>query len=213
MPIMDGLETIRALRTVEVQEKRQRLPVIAVTAHAMKGDREQCISAGFDGYVTKPVRLPDLFSEMERLLGMRVSVAEPAPPEATRERVSVVDLPAAIERAGGDEELARELAGMLLEEAPRWLEELSAALDQGDIPLFTRTAHTLKGSADHWGAKRACQLARELEQRGRAGDIAHVDRPVADLGTEYEQLLDELRRFRSRASAASPKPADENTPG
>jgi CheY-like chemotaxis protein len=205
MPIMDGLETIRALRGVEKQEARPRLPVIAVTAHAMKGDREQCISAGFDGYVTKPVRLPELFAEMERLLGMRVSVSDPPPAERTKERNQTIDLAAAIERAGGDEDLARELAGMLLEEAPRWLEELSSALTQGDASLFTRTAHTLKGSADHWGAKRAFELAKDLERRGRAGDIAHVDRPVADLGSEYAHLLDELRRFRSRVAPPSPK--------
>ncbi|MBL9021721.1 MAG: response regulator [Myxococcales bacterium] len=200
MPVMDGLETMRALRTVEAKEKRHRLPVIAVTAHAMKGDREQCLAAGFDGYVTKPVRFPELFTEMERLLGMRVSHSERPRGEPVRDRPSNIDMAAAIERAGGDEELARELAGMLLEEAPRWLEELSAAYQEKDLPLFTRSAHTLKGSADHWGAQRAYELAKELERRGRAADLAEVEGLMDELASEYDLLMDGLRRFRGRRS-------------
>jgi signal transduction histidine kinase/CheY-like chemotaxis protein len=197
MPVMDGLETMRALRKAEAQQKRSRLPVIAVTAHAMKGDRDQCLDAGFDGYITKPVRLPDLFGEMERLLGMRVSHEPAITPPAIRERASIIDLPVAVERAGGDADLARELAGMLLEEAPRWLEDLSASHAQGDAALFTRTAHTLKGSADHWGARRAFELAKDLERRGRAGDLAGASRQVDELHAEYALLLDDLGRFRT----------------
>jgi two-component system, sensor histidine kinase and response regulator len=197
MPVMDGLETMRELRAIEAKQKRPHLPVIAVTAHAMKGDRDQCIAAGFDGYITKPVRLPDLFGEMERLLGLRVSQPVHVEEIAPRERTSTIDLPVAVERAGGDEELARELAGMLLEEAPRWLEDLSASQAQGDAALFTRTAHTLKGSADHWGARRAFELAKDLERRGRSGDITGVGRIVDELCAEYALFLDDLGRFRT----------------
>jgi HPt (histidine-containing phosphotransfer) domain-containing protein len=86
---------------------------------------------------------------------------------------------------------------MLLEEAPRWLEDLSASQAQGDTALFTRTAHTLKGSVDHWGARRAFELAKDLERRGRSGDISGVSRIVDELSAEYALFLDDLGRFRT----------------
>jgi signal transduction histidine kinase/CheY-like chemotaxis protein len=198
MPVMDGLETVRALRAREAKEGRVRTPMIAVTAHAMKGDREQCLAAGFDGYITKPVRLPELFAEMERLLGMRVqSSGTSGETSAVQSACGDVDWAQAVTRAGDDEALARELAGMLLEEAPRWLNDLRGALERGDAAELTRAAHTLKGQADQFGARRAFEVALALEKRGRAGELEGAGPLVGELSVEYERLLQELAALTS----------------
>ena len=212
MPVLDGLQAVKAVREHEQAQGRPRLPVIAVTAHAMKGDRERCLAAGFDGYVTKPIAIADLFAEIERLLtlfplGLRASSPPPPPvsqPPTTRlsaiagPRPKQIDQALALSRTGGDAELARELATMLLDEAPRLLESLRRAREKGDAATFTRTAHTLKGQADHWGWSRAFDIAKTLEQRGKAGALTELGDDVAALEHEIDELLGALRRFAER---------------
>ncbi len=208
MPVLDGLKTVRSIREREKKQGLPRLPVVAVTAHAMKGDREQCLAAGFDGYVTKPIRIRDLFLELERLLveagaaaapppAEQASLAPPPPASASASEVDVFDEEAALARADNDRDLARELGAMLLEEAPRLLRELEAARARGDAPTFARTAHTLKGQADHYGSVRARDLARALEFAGKAGpplpDALRGD--VAALEAAFDQLLDRVSEF------------------
>ncbi len=195
MPVLDGLSAVVELRREEKAKGLRRVPVIAVTAHAMKGDRERCVAAGFDGYVTKPIRLPQLFGELGRLVDI-------GPPSSSqRERSSpvpkgdVIDRELAIERTGGDVELARELAGMLLEEAPRWLEELHAALAKDDRATAARAAHTLKGQADHWGAAAALAIARRVETDARAGDLAEAKRGARELDERVREVLEAVRAF------------------
>ncbi len=207
MPVLDGLKTVRSVRDREKKQGLPRLPVVAVTAHAMKGDREQCLAAGFHGYVTKPIRIRDLFTELDRLLGdasattASIAAAPIAPREAasaiSSSEVDVFDEEAALARADNDRDLARELGAMLLEEAPRLLRELEAARARGDAATFGRTAHTLKGQADHYGSVRARDLARALELAGKAGpplpEALRAD--VASLEAAFEQLLDRVSTF------------------
>ena len=207
MPVKDGLATVAALRARELETGARRTPVIAVTAHAMAGDRERCLAAGFDGYVTKPIRIAELFSEMDRLVGQRESVrraaperarasgprgaegdarasgerAEPAPPRRA-------DTAAWIERAGGDRDLAVEVAAMLREELPKLIATLKASQSTGDVATFVRAAHTLKGQADHYGAAAAFELARALERRGKVEPLGGLA-PEIDVLT---RLLSEL---------------------
>ncbi len=224
MPVLDGLQAVKAVREHEQAYAKPRLPVIAVTAHALKGDRERCLAAGFDGYVTKPIAIADLFAEIERLLTLfpldvRIS-SPPSPPvtEAPATRLSAVvgapqeiDAKLALSRTGGDDDLARELATMLLDEAPRLLASLETALDKGDAATFTRTAHTLKGQSDHWGWTRAFEIAKTLEQRGKIGasiDPAHAGHSelrsdVAELERVFRDFLAAVRRFADRDARPS----------
>lgn len=211
MPVLDGLETVRALRAKEAKERSPRLPVVAVTAHAMKGDRDKCVEAGFDGYVTKPIRIAELFGEIDRLIsgvahsGERITPSDldgkrrsdPDGVASTSDASSSVifDEQSAVARAGGDRELAKELGGMLLEEAPRLLADLEASLERGDAPTMSRMAHTLKGQADHYGSVHAVEIARALEKLGKAGRLAEAESLVPGLKLAYAKLLDEVAIF------------------
>jgi len=206
MPVLDGLEAMKAVRNHESETNRPRLPVIAVTAHAMKGDRERCLAAGFDGYVTKPIAIGDLFAEIERLLilfPVEARISSPPSPPVTqqsnqRQPRSEIDTALALARTGGDLDLARELATMLLEEAPRLLSVLETARDAGDVSTFTRTLHTLKGQADHWGWTPAFEIAKKLEQEGKMAPLAGLGRAVSELRRTFDDLLAAIRRFVER---------------
>ncbi|MFO0547866.1 MAG: response regulator [Polyangiaceae bacterium] len=224
MPVMDGLDAVRALRDHEVELGARHLPVIAVTAHAMAGDREECLEAGFDGYITKPLRIAEVFSEIERLVMRRPSTqsqrpfrrSAPPPPvnvETPSPRPSPVagpssptnpiDAALAISRAGGDADLARELGSMLLDEAPKLLEELQRAFEKAENATFGRAAHTLKGQADHWGNREAFTLAQALERRGKAGDLAGAEPEIEALLAAYTALLGAVRDFVERGAGPS----------
>ncbi len=200
MPILDGLATIALFRAHEAQTAARRLPVIAVTAHAMAGDRERCISAGFDGYVTKPIQIPELFTEMDRLLGQgpqafarEVEKRDSVPPRPRSEKSRDVKL--WVSRTGGDEELAVELGEMFAEEAPKLLEALKSSLKKADPATFVRTAHTLKGQSDHYGDKDAFELARSLETRGKTQPLALLEQDVTRLEAMIVALSVDVAKY------------------
>jgi two-component system sensor histidine kinase/response regulator len=199
MPVLDGISVVRAVRAKE-GESAPRLPIIAVTAHAMASDRERCLSAGFDGYVTKPIRVPELFDQVGRLVSMSMlpqdPEIEPVVSEGARTATfKILNPGSAVARAGGDAELARELASMLLEEGPQRLVELRKALAASDGAAFGRVAHTLKGHADHSGAKTAFEIARDLERAGKAGALDGAGPKVEALEAEFSVLLADVRAF------------------
>jgi len=210
MPVLDGIETVRAVRQEESRSGGARLPIIAVTAHAMSGDRENCLEAGFDGYVSKPIRIAELFAEIDRLvLELQLvprprsskepldfsKMPGPSADAADHTEGNVFDETMAIARAGGDRDLAVELGAMLLEEAPRLLRDLQQSLDAKDRETFTRTAHTLKGQADHWGCAPALVIAKDLERLGREARLDAAAPSVPKLKKAYGQLLDAVRAF------------------
>jgi CheY-like chemotaxis protein len=182
MPEMDGLETAAALRE---REKRTggHVPVIALTAHAMKGDKERCLAAGMDGYVTKPLRARELFQTLERLVA--------PPPEDTP-----LDRAAALEQAGGDVTLLGELADLFLSECPKLLAAISEAVRSQDAGRLRQAAHTLKGSVSNFAARSAVAAAERLEQLGKTGDLTGADEALAALQTEVERLQPALAALR-----------------
>lgn len=184
MPEMDGFAATAAIRERE-RHTGGHLPVIAMTAHAMKGDRELCLSKGMDGYVTKPLRPEDLFAALEGLADVGpASRAGPDLPPA-----QPFDLSAALKRAGGDDELLRELAGLCLDECPKLLAEIREAVGGKDAARLRTAAHTLKGSVATFAADEAAAAALRLEEMGRAGRWDGVGDALAGL----EAALDRLR--------------------
>jgi len=170
MPEMSGFEATAAIRERE-KKRGGHLPVIAMTAHALKGDRERCLAAGMDGYVSKPIRPYDLWQAIEEMVpgSAPVEVCEAGcGPEAD----DGLDRAGALARVGGDEGLLQELATLFLRESPGWLQEASAALAAGDAVKLQRTAHTLKGAVGIFGARAAQEAALKLEQVGRGGNLA-----------------------------------------
>ena len=198
MPVMDGLEAARSIRLAE-RARGTHMPLVAVTAHAMRGDRERCLSAGFDGCVFKPVDVAALFAEIERVVPDPRD-APPSPvPETVRESGDRsgprFDPGLGVMRAGNDVALAKELAGLFVAECPVWIGDLRAAIDRGDAAVATRAAHTIKGAVDHWGAAPAFDLALRLERLGRDNKLDKARLLVPDLARVLDQLVPALRAF------------------
>lgn len=160
MPDMDGLETTIAIRRREDAERRPPLPIVAMTAHAMPSDRENCFAAGMNGYLTKPLRMDALLSEIQRVLPHAESQLKEC-------SMSALNLDAALARLGGDRELLAELAGMFLDQLPELLQDTQNALAGPDISAAVTPAHTLKGLLAQFGAEEAFTYARDVESAAR----------------------------------------------
>ncbi|MBN9523317.1 response regulator, partial [bacterium] len=184
MPEMDGFAATAAIRARE-QVAGGHLPVIAMTAHAMKGDRERCLAEGMDGYVTKPLRAEDLFAALEELAaGEADSGAAPAPPPPA----AVINRVTALERAGGDEGLLRELVGLCLDETPKLMAEIRGAVAGGDGAKLQLSAHALKGAVATFGADETAAAALRLEEMGRAGRWDGADAALTALEAAVARL-------------------------
>ena len=178
MPEMDGLEATAAIRQAEAPTGGH-IPIVAMTAHAMKGDRDRFLAAGMDGYVAKPVRPHELYAAVEGLA------------------LVPVDLPfeweAALERVGGDEAMLRDLAEMFFAECPKLMQQVREHIAGADGPALRRAAHTLKGSAHVFGADAAAKSAHRLEEIGREEAFADAAEALALLEDEVARLLPALR--------------------
>jgi CheY-like chemotaxis protein len=189
MPVMGGFEATAALRERE-RDTGKHLPVVAITAHAMKGDREQCQTAGMDAYIAKPIQPRELFTVLAELFPVEAVPAprpverEPAPPR----NKNIWDGEIALANAGGDAELRRELAELFLEETPRLLAQLADAAAARDRSSVARLAHALKGSAGTVGAIAFRDRAQHLEQAASQPDWSAIDAGQPDLRTELHRL-------------------------
>ncbi|MBI4885717.1 MAG: response regulator [Acidobacteria bacterium] len=190
MPEMDGIEATAAIRGIEAARGIGHVPIIALTAHAMQGDRERCLEASMDGYVSKPIRRADLLAEIGRVTG--VAGATPAAPDSPARGATL--------RFQDDPAMLRELAQVFLEDCPARLAELRTALADGAAPRLARAAHTLKGSVGVLCEDGPFLTARLLETAARAGDL-----PLAgELHPRLEQELDRLQQdLRGLGAAAS----------
>jgi len=190
MPEMDGLEATAAIRKTE-QVTGSHVPIIALTAHAMKGDREACMAAGTDGYLSKPVNVTELFELIEDLTGntaiasseliVITPLAEPA--------FNMQDLLARVE---GDRSLMVELARVFRGEIPAALAEIRHCVATGDSAGLERAAHGFKGACGNFGAGGAVRAAHALEHMGYLASREDVDARVADLERETLSLEEAL---------------------
>jgi signal transduction histidine kinase/DNA-binding response OmpR family regulator len=195
MPEMDGLEATGAIRKLEAQSGAHT-PIIGVTAHAMKGDRERCLSAGMDGYVSKPIRPAALFDAIDAVLEHRPQKLEAAqPPEPI-----VLDESALLSLVSDDWELVDQLAKVFLEDSPRRLARMKAALDSGDRTGVREAAHTLKGSAGSLCGRRAADAALRMEQLADSEDLAGMREAYSSLARHVEDLQRALTQLAARAA-------------
>jgi len=190
MPEMDGLAATAAIRREE-KKRGGHVPIIAMTAHVMEGDRQKCLDAGMDDYLAKPMRPNDLFAALDRNIGNRVTDAL-REPEPAGER-SPFNAAVALRTVDGDKELLAELAALLLDDYPGKLEELQEALEGGDPATLERSAHSLKGAAANLGLEAAKKLAAGLELKGKEADLDGS-------GELLSRLEKELERFREFVS-------------
>ena len=205
MPGMSGTEAAKAIRLLE-RRTGGHVRIVAMTAHAMEGDRERFLASGMDGYVSKPVDPAALFAEIERAKAGATAPVSEAAPGAPPDVPDVlpgappIDREAMLHRLGGDESLFAEVARLFLEDAPARLDALDAALAAGDAVLLRAAAHAIKGTAGNLSAHSLLQAAKDVEQTALAGALE-------DAAADVARVHDETRRVVDYFSLAAGQPA------
>ena len=167
MPVLDGFEATRRIRSGEAGVPNPRIPIVAMTAHAMQGDRERCLEAGMDDYVSKPVSKEALAQALRRWLG---SAGEAAPSEPAHAPTAVWDVESMLHRLGGDLELAVDVLRAYLDDVPQRLADLRDASERGESQRAKAIAHTVKGASANVGAEAVRQAAAQIESAAAAGE-------------------------------------------
>jgi CheY-like chemotaxis protein len=181
MPEMDGLEAARCIHREWPGPERPR--IIAMTANAMQGDREMCLAAGMDDYLSKPIHVDELAEALDRCT-RRAAVAD-----------AVLD-PEAVEQLAartGDRAFVAELVNAFLRDAPALLATLRDALEDAQAPELRRAAHTLKSNARVFGASTLAELCQELEGLAKAGSVAGTAELLAQIDGEYARVAAALQ--------------------
>jgi len=202
MPRMGGFEATTAIRERE-RRTGEHLPIVALTALAMNGDRDDCLRAGMDAYVSKPINSAELFGTLERLFPNR-SGAVAAPRSAApreRKRGEMIDLQKLDQNMDGDAEMLRDIVDAFLRDLPQRERELQESLGRRDAPTLARAAHTLKGLLLTLGAKPAADVALQLEILARCGNLGEAEGLARELRQELAQLTPALRELLRRRAA------------
>jgi PAS domain S-box-containing protein len=198
MPAMDGYQTTREIRRRE-RATGKHLRIIAVTANAMKDDRDKCMAAGMDDYVTKPIDADQLLERLESVLPARAGVVQaPAAAAAAAPAtvaVTAFAVEAALQRARGKRTLLRQLVQLLLQDLPGTLAELASALSANDARQVERTAHRLRGAAFTVCAEPLAAAAGDLELAARNADAARMQEGAGELQARAAELVTELEAF------------------
>ena len=179
MPVLDGLSAAGVIRERE-RRTGAHVPIIAMTAHTMKGDRERCMEAGMDGYVPKPVQKEELFAAMAAVRGEKSEKSVKGERRVSREKL--------LERVGGDEKLLDELIRVFVGDARGLLREIRSALERGDADTIARAAHAFRGSAGNFQARSAVEAAQALEQAVREGSPDRARQAARRLDDEFCRL-------------------------
>ena len=187
MPGMDGLQASTLIREKELATGAH-IPIIAVTAHAMKGDRERCLAAGMDGYITKPINPAELAETIQAAFrnGTKLPAAQAGPNPAGPSDAEL------LARFDGDCELLKELAGIFLQECPRMLEDIREALRAGNSTALERAAHALKGSVGNFAMPGPGETAQRLELLAKSGQLSGAEEVLCTLEQQlalFNQIL------------------------
>jgi two-component system sensor histidine kinase/response regulator len=190
MPVMGGLEATEAIRLRE-QESGGHVRIVAMTAHAMNGDRERCVAAGMDGYLSKPLEPRMLFTIVEDEGATRPAPASVSP---------TFDRTAALQRLDGDEGLLSDVIGTFLDDCPAYLKAIKVAVDAKEPAAIRREAHRLKGAASNLSASSLFDAAEILERIGAESRIDAADAAWRRLSMAASEVLMTLRQNETQYS-------------
>ena len=199
MPVMDGLKATRRIRAAGLSARDGAIPVIAMTAHALPGDREKCLEAGMDDYISKPVTARALAEVLDKWLtagaGLVEGQADEAPMRSGDEEASVWNRSGMLERLLGDEDLARRIATGFLEDIAGRLETLKNSLNASDAPAVEGYAHAIKSAAATVGGERFRAVAFEMEKAGKAGNLQAARSRFVHLQAAFDQLRQAMTAY------------------
>ena len=199
MPEMNGLEATAEIRRTELATDIH-LPIVALTANAMKGDREACLAAGADGYLSKPLNVTELVALIETLMAPPEILDDTKDPMINRTQASGAhagsapsgepsfDIDEILQRVEGDKELVMELLQLFREQAPLLMAEIRMCATAGDSAGLQHAAHNFKGACANLGARPAMKTAFALETMGRQAEFGGVAAQLADLEREASLL-------------------------
>jgi len=197
MPEMDGFEATRQIRKIESRSSKKRTPIIAMTAHAMKKDRDKCISAGMDDYVSKPIDANLLLEALERWLPKKktISVSPVLEPERTLKQKTdkensliIFDKNALMERVMGDAELFETVISSFLEDLPKQISVLSKFVDEKNTDAAGKQGHQIKGAAGNVGADDLQKIAFNIETAGKTGDLDTLISLIPLMNGSFDKL-------------------------
>jgi signal transduction histidine kinase/CheY-like chemotaxis protein/HPt (histidine-containing phosphotransfer) domain-containing protein len=220
MPVMDGMEATQQIRDPKSAVLNHRIPIIAMTAHAMQGDREKYLNTGMNDYVSKPVSPQSLAEVLEKWLPQDTAAGKEQPPAKAQvhapgksdrrasgkaERrapatagitaVPVFDKPGMMARLSDDEELARTLIECFLDDVPKQILALRGYLETGDAKSAERQAHTIKGASASLGGEALRAVAFEMEIAGKAGELEVITTRLPELETQFARLREAMNDF------------------
>jgi CheY-like chemotaxis protein/HPt (histidine-containing phosphotransfer) domain-containing protein len=212
MPVLDGYAAVSRIREIEAERNLLRTPIVAMTAYAMQGDREKCLGADMDAYLSKPARAADIVETLNRLVPDRDDCALPIAVDnrfepgktidsiepAADDSLPIFDRQELVDRLGGREEMMPRFCDMFIKNATGFMELLLAASDSGDIEQIRIQAHSIKGAAGNISAKRMLETASLIETHAREGHI----KDIRDL---MGQMADDFQSFQNTVSTL-PRP-------
>ena len=194
---MDGLEATRQIRDPHSTALNHEIPIVAMTAHAMQSDRDKCLNAGMNDYVSKPVSPQALVEALDRWLPRNAGeIRQPVPivneegvPGISEDPdVAVFDPKGLLSRLMDDADLARTVAAGFLQDIPKQIGVLRSYLEAGEVPSAERQAHTIKGAAASVGGEAMRFVATDLEKAAKAGDLASVMARFPELDMQFQRL-------------------------
>jgi CheY-like chemotaxis protein/HPt (histidine-containing phosphotransfer) domain-containing protein len=199
MPEMDGLEATKKIRTSK-SVLNPNLPIIAMTAHAMQGDRENCLLAGMNDYISKPVspkvlaekidqwlpREQDTNTQQKDVMKDTISKVTPVP------QVPIFDKAGLLDRLMGDQELAEKIVEVFLDDIPKQIESLKKALDACDPETFHRVVHSIKGAAANVGGEALRELAAQVEKSCKEGNFESVSDRCSQIESQFSRLKEAI---------------------
>jgi two-component system, sensor histidine kinase and response regulator len=214
MPEMDGYEATRQIRRPDTAVRNHLIPIVATTAHAMTGDREKCLAAGMNDYITKPIRPAAVEQAIDRwTAGGPASVPSrvedalaPPPHPVPSPAVRAFDSEDFVERLLGNETLARRIVRGFVDDIPRQIALLAQAVNDLDAGAFRLVAHSIKGAAANVGGLELEQIARTLEQTASVGDLAAAVAHLPELEACFERVRPAMESFSNQVlEVAGPK--------
>jgi CheY-like chemotaxis protein/HPt (histidine-containing phosphotransfer) domain-containing protein len=196
MPVMDGYEATRQIRNPRSAVPNHAAPIIAMTANAVRGDREKCLQAGMNDYMAKPASLQTLADVLEKWLPNERDAGDRAQDARQPESVEkascatppVWDKAGMLKRIMDNEKLAGRLVEIFLSDIPQRIQALEQALETSDVTGVVRQAHTIKGSSANVGGEALRALALEMEKTAKGGDLNAVRTRMNDLRVEFHRL-------------------------